>query len=45
MMHPEFFRITDLFAGMNPVISTNGHWLDRESCIRLALSPLRKIIV
>jgi len=45
MMHPEFFRITELFAGMNPVISTNGHWLDRERCISLAESPLKKIII
>jgi radical SAM protein with 4Fe4S-binding SPASM domain len=45
MMHPDFFSITDLFEGMNPVISTNGHWLDRESCLRLVRSPLRKIII
>ncbi|MRR23099.1 hypothetical protein EG830_08980, partial [bacterium] len=31
MMHPDFFRILMLFAGMNPVISTNGHFLDIES--------------
>ncbi len=45
MMHPEFFRIVSLFEGMNPVISTNGHWLDSESCIKLAGSPLKKIII
>jgi radical SAM protein with 4Fe4S-binding SPASM domain len=45
MMHPGFFSIAELFRGMNPMISTNGHYLDRESCIRLAGSPLRKIIV
>lgn len=45
MMHPEFFRILERFAGMNPVISTNGHYLDRENCIRLAGSPLKKIII
>ena len=45
MMHPEFFRITELFAGMNPVIATNGHWLDRERCISLADSALKKIII
>lgn len=45
MMHPEFFRIAELFRGMNPVISTNGHYLDRENCISLAGSPLKKIIV
>jgi len=45
MMHPEFFRIAELFRGMNPVISTNGHYLDRENCISLAGSPLKKIII
>ena len=45
MMHPEFFSIAELFRGMNPVISTNGHYLDRENCLSLAGSPLKKIIV
>jgi radical SAM protein with 4Fe4S-binding SPASM domain len=45
MLHPEFFRITELFRGMGPVISTNGHYLDRENCISLAGSSLNKIIV
>jgi len=45
MMHPDFFRILELFRGMNPVISTNGHFLDRDNCLRLASSPLRKIII
>jgi len=45
MMHPDFFRILELFAGMNPVISTNGHFLDRDNCLRLAGSSLRKIII
>ena len=45
MMHPEFFRVTGLFAGMNPVISTNGHYLGRENCRKLADSPLKRIII
>lgn len=45
MMHPDFFRIIRLFEGMNPVISTNGHWFNLENCIRLAGSPLKKIII
>jgi len=45
MLYPEFFRVTELFRGMNPVISTNGHYLDRENCIRLADSSLKKIII
>lgn len=45
MMHPRFFDIAELFREMNPVISTNGHFLDTESCARLAVSPLRKIII
>ncbi len=45
MMHPEFFRILELFRGMHPVISTNGHFLDKENCAMLAASPLEKIII
>jgi radical SAM protein with 4Fe4S-binding SPASM domain len=45
MMHPRFFDIVDLFREMNPVISTNGHYLSEEACLRLAASPLRKIII
>jgi len=45
MLHPDFFRIIDLFARMNPVIATNGHYLDRERCIGLADSPLKKAII
>jgi radical SAM protein with 4Fe4S-binding SPASM domain len=45
MLHPDFFRIADLFSHMNPVIATNGHYLDSERCIGLADSPLKKIII
>ncbi|MFN2314028.1 MAG: radical SAM/SPASM domain-containing protein [Bacteroidales bacterium] len=45
MMHPRFFDIVDLFGEMNPVISTNGHYLSEEVCLRLTASPLRKIII
>lgn len=45
MMHPRFFDIVDLFGEMNPVISTNGHYLSEEACLRLAASPLGKIII
>jgi radical SAM protein with 4Fe4S-binding SPASM domain len=45
MMHPRFFEIIELFRGMKPVISTNGHYLDEERCLRLAASPLKRIII
>ena len=45
MMHPRFFDILALFRKMNPVISTNGHFLDAGSCHRLASSGMRKIII
>jgi len=45
MMHPRFFDILELFREMNPVISTNGHFLDGETCVKLASSPLRRIII
>jgi len=45
MMHPKVFEIVSLFRGMNPVISTNGHFLDSENCHMLATSGLKRIIV
>jgi len=45
MMHPHFFDIVSLFRGMNPVISTNGHFLDSDNCYRLATSGLKRIII
>jgi len=45
LMHPQFFLIAELFSGMNQVISTNGHFLDMETCVRLAESSLKEIII
>ena len=45
MMHPQFFDIVSLFRGMNPVISTNGHFLDIASCHSLTTSGLKRIII
>lgn len=45
MLHPRFFDIVRLFRRMNPVISTNGHFLDEENCIMIADSALKKIII
>jgi MoaA/NifB/PqqE/SkfB family radical SAM enzyme len=45
MMHPQFFDMVRLFRGMNPVISTNGHFLDSANCHMLATSGLKRIIV
>jgi len=45
MMHPRFFDLVELFGDLNPVISTNGHFLGEEACHRLASSKLRKIII
>ncbi len=45
MMHPRFFELVELFAEMKPVISTNGHFLGEEACLKLASSSLRKIII
>lgn len=45
MMHPQFFEFLELAQEMNPVISTNGHYLDSESCQKLANIHRGKIIV
>jgi len=45
MLHPQFFEIVRLFRGMNPVISTNGHFLHSANCHNLATSGLKRIII
>jgi len=45
MMHPRFFGIARMFRKMNPVISSNGHFLDSKNCNMLARSGLKKIII
>lgn len=45
MLHPQFYKMVSLFKKMNPVISTNGHFLSDARCEGLARSGLRKIIV
>lgn len=45
MMHSEFFSFTDMTAGINSVVSTNGHFLTEENSERLVKSKLKKLIV
>lgn len=45
MMHPEFFAMLEGAGNMGVVISTNGHFLDEESCRRLSEARLDKIII
>lgn len=45
MMHPQFYEIVRLFRKMHPVIATNGHFLDKDNCVKLTHSGLRKIII
>lgn len=45
MLHPRLFEIISRFRRMNPVISTNGHFLDHHTCTSLAESGLKKIII
>lgn len=45
MMHPEFFSMLESAGNMGVVISTNGHFLDEESCRRLADAKFDKIII
>ncbi|NSW95123.1 MAG: SPASM domain-containing protein [Bacteroidales bacterium] len=44
MMHPHFFAFLKE-EGMRKVVSTNGHFLNAENCMKLALSSLSEIIV
>jgi radical SAM protein with 4Fe4S-binding SPASM domain len=45
MMHPGFFEMLEGARDMGAVISTNGHFLDSESCKKLSEARLDKIIV
>jgi|WetSurMetagenome_2_1015567.scaffolds.fasta_scaffold06124_7 radical SAM protein with 4Fe4S-binding SPASM domain len=45
MLHPQFFEIVEILKGLHGTISTNGHFLSRENCRKLAQSGLKKIIV
>lgn len=45
MLHPGFFDMLSRAMPLKPVISTNGHFLDRQSSLMLArLNPPRVII-
>lgn len=45
MMHPNFFSMLEKAIPLHPVISTNGHFLDDESCKLLANLKCKKIVV
>lgn len=45
MLHPEFFSIMENAAGLHTTVSTNGHFLSRDNCEKLAESGLNKLII
>ncbi len=45
MMHPRFFELIEMWKGKGIIISTNGHFLSAEQVVRLASSPVRRVIV
>ena len=45
MLHPLFFHFLSGARNMGVIISTNGHFIDSESAVKLATSGARKIIV
>jgi len=45
MLHPQFFSFPGLSAGINSVVSTNGHFLSVENSEKLVKSGLNKLIV
>lgn len=45
MMHPQFFSFLDKCAGLNSVVSTNGHFLSEENAEKIAGSGLSKLII
>jgi radical SAM protein with 4Fe4S-binding SPASM domain len=45
MLHPEFFSFIGKCRGLTSLVSTNGHFLTEENCIRLAHSGLGTLVI
>lgn len=45
MLHPRFFEFLEKSRSMGVIISTNGHFIDRDNAKRLMSSGARKIII
>lgn len=45
MLHPEFFSFIEEAAGIETVVSTNGHYLNEENAEKLSKSGLSRIII
>lgn len=45
MMHPDFFNFLEYKNGFNSIVSTNGHYLDKENSGKIVRSQLSKLIV
>jgi MoaA/NifB/PqqE/SkfB family radical SAM enzyme len=45
MLHPKFFAFIERSAGVNSVVSTNGHFLSGGNAEKVVTSGLKKLIV
>jgi radical SAM protein with 4Fe4S-binding SPASM domain len=45
MLHPKFFSFIERSAGINSVVSTNGHFLSGGNAEKVVTSGLKKLIV
>lgn len=45
MLHPAFFELLELCRTVHTTVSTNGHFLTRENCLKIAESGLGKLII
>lgn len=45
MLHPGFFDLLDLSGRIHTTVSTNGHFLNEENCIKIVKSRLGKLII
>ena len=45
MLHPKFFTFLKKAKGIHSTVSTNGHFIDRESAEKILKSKLKKLII
>jgi radical SAM protein with 4Fe4S-binding SPASM domain len=45
MLHPRFFYFLKQSAGIHTTVSTNGHFIDRESAVKILKSGLGRLII
>ena len=45
MLHPDFFGFLEISKGFKTTVSTNGHFIDKVTAQKIALSGLNRLII